>query len=93
METKRIVYKLALHVDSFNTEAIWNARALTPFQAIAVGDRFAHNALSLTSWSKTPSPEEEFRVKDIQQVFWERNEVINHKVQVKLEIVTRRQIF
>lgn len=90
MEIKKIEYHFELYVDSFINDPVWSVQASMPFPAVAIGDQFNHRALSV-GWDETPNATEEFRVKDVEHIFWDVGNVIGHKLMIKLEIVSRQQ--
>ncbi|MBD1552331.1 hypothetical protein [Pseudomonas typographi] len=91
--SKPLEYHFELYENSFTNDPIWSVKSSSPFPAAFIGDRFEHRTLADLSWNKLPTADQEFRVKDIEHLYWELNENIGHKLIVKLEIVEQTQDF
>ncbi|MBD8705861.1 hypothetical protein IFT47_04355 [Pseudomonas sp. CFBP 13711] len=83
---KTLHYHFELYQDSFLNDPVWSVEALSPFPALSTGDRFEHRGLAL-AWDDLPTVDEEFRVKDVQHLYWELDKELGHKLMVQLEIV------
>lgn len=90
---KPIEYHFELYENTFINDPVWSVQASSPFPAVSVGDRFEHRALGEFAWDKLPNKDQEFRVKDVEHIFWEVSSQIGHKLMVKLEIVEQTQDF
>lgn len=91
--TKPIDYHLEIYQDSFRNDPVWSVKSSSIFPSISIGDRFEHRALASLAWDQLPTGDGEFRVKDIEHIFWELDSRIGHKLMVKLEIVEQMQDF
>jgi hypothetical protein len=91
--TKPHVYHLEIYQDSFLNDPVWSIKASSAFSGMSVGDRFEHRASSALAWDQLPTVEQEFRVKDIEHLYWELDSEIGHKLMVKLGIVEQVQEF
>ena len=81
-------YHIEVYEDSFINDPSWSVESTTPFPAIATGERFNHLSLD-TGWYNPPNNYQEFRVRDIEHIFWViENSHIGHKLMVALELVT-----
>lgn len=86
-------YHLEVYESSFINDPVLGIESTTPFPAISIGERFNHQGLSNEVWSNPPQSDQEFRVKDIEHIFWViENSHIGHKLMVRLELATRNDL-
>lgn len=90
---KPIEYHLEIYEESFINDPLWSAEASTPFPSVSVGDRFEQRSLAEQSWHSSPSENQEFRVKDVEHIFWELEKSVGHKLMIKLHLVEKTQEF
>jgi hypothetical protein len=90
---KHIEYHFELYENSFINDPVWSVQSQSPFPSISVGQRFDTRTLADLSWDTSPNANQEYRVKDVEHIFWEVNSHIGHKLMVKLEIIERTQEF
>ncbi|OQR30236.1 hypothetical protein BWR59_16885 [Pseudomonas sp. Bc-h] len=83
---KSIEFHFELYENSFVNDPVWSVQASSAFPAVSIGDRFEHRALSNVAWSSPPSKGQEFRVKDVDHIFWEVDTHIGHKLMVLIDL-------
>lgn len=92
MSIRKNEYQIEVFEETFENDPVWTAEAQAPFQALHVGERFNPGALAAGSWGSLADGQE-FRIKDIDHIFYENTETVGHKLMVKLTAVDRTQEF
>ena len=93
MSAQQIEYHLEVYEDSFINDPVWSVEAKTPFPTLSIGDRFNHQGLLDIAWDREPAENQEFRVIDIDHIFWDIGGKYGHKLMVKLGLSNRTQEF
>lgn len=86
MSGQLIEYYLEVYEDSFINDPVWSVQSPTPFPALHIGERFNSRGLGELAWNMAPIGGDEFRIKDIDHIFWDVGGVIGHKLMVKLKL-------
>ena len=90
MKALPIHYHIEVYENSFTNDPSWAAESITPFPTLSKGDGFNHSSLAEFGWSNPPNKNQEFRVKDIEHIFWQiENSHLGHKLMVSLELTAR----
>ena len=92
MSAQPIGYHFEVYEDSFINDPVWSVEATTPFPTVSIGDRFNHRGLDI-AWDREAAADQEYRVIDIDHIFWEVGGTIGHKLMVKLALTNRTQDF
>lgn len=92
MSAQPIEYYLEVYENSFINDPVWSVEAKTPFPTVSIGDRFNHRGLDV-AWDKEATDDQEYRVIDIDHIFWDIGGKLGHKLMVKLALTHRTQDF
>jgi hypothetical protein len=93
MSAQPIEYFLEVYENSFINDPVWSVEAKTPFPTLSIGDRFDQRALTNVAWDREANDDQEYRVIDIDHIFWNVGGKLGHKLMVKLALTRRTQDF
>lgn len=93
MSAQPIEYFLEVYENSFINDPVWSVEAKTPFPTLSIGDRFDQRALTNVAWDREANDDQEYRVIDIDHIFWDVGGKLGHKLMVKLALTRRTQDF
>jgi hypothetical protein len=93
MSAQPIEYYFEVYENSFINDPVWSVEAKTPFPTVSIGNRFNHRGLLDVAWDREAADDQEYRVIDVDHIFWDIGGKLGHKLMVKLALTHRTQDF
>lgn len=82
-------YHLELYVGSFRNEPIWSIQSASPFPSISTGEYMMYEGLRQLAWVNPPTKQQRIKIDDVEHCFMPVENLLIHKLLVKVEIVDR----
>lgn len=82
-------YHLELYEGSFRNDPIWSIQSATPLPSISSGQYMMYEGLSQLAWENSPTKQQRIKVVDVEHSFMPVEDILIHKLLVKVEIVDR----